>query len=133
LPGRLVVDDCDAAQRRVTALRLPFSPEHCDKDIIELVERCRRVEHAVHRRAAGTMRARGRCMEERASRIGVDLDQPGPVRSHMEVVAHEHTLRTPALRGDGRRPPKCASFIRGQVGDAMEHGDTLREHVEVAC
>ena len=90
LPGRRLVDDGDAAQRRVAPGQPPFGKEHVE-DRGE--QRGTVVGPPVGGQQVG--------VEQAAAGIGVDLDQLRASRRQVEVVAHEH----PARRH--RQPGNC--------------------------
>jgi hypothetical protein len=99
---RCVVHDQHGAQRRRTALRPPFGAEHRKKGFVEVKQVGRGVEQALHRVAAGAVRARQRGIEQGAAGVGVDLNQAWTVSAHVEVVAHEDARGPEGVPGDGR-------------------------------
>jgi hypothetical protein len=89
LPARLDVDDCDGSQRRSPSRERPLALEHRNDLRLELSRARLCCEIVIDGRTTGYLCIVRRDVEEGAAGIGVDLDQPGPCRSDVEIEPHE--------------------------------------------
>jgi hypothetical protein len=70
-------------------------------------------------------------VEQRAAGVGVDLDQPRPVRTDVEVVAHEDGEVARGVAGHLGCPRVDEALPGLAVRDAERRGDGAADRVEV--
>ena len=114
-----IIDDGNPPWRSGPALQHPLALEHAQDSRLEIVS-LGSAQRDLDFGAAGPLSLGQQRIQEGAARIGIDFDQLGPVRSKMEVVAHEDATRSEITSRDLRGPRQHGFSIGGQSGRGFD-------------
>ena len=112
---RLVIDNGDPPQRAIFSMETPLSLEHF-ADIVAKAPAGGKAERLFHFPAAGELGLCQEFVQERATGIGVDLDELWPALGEVEVETHEHARR------DRDRPGQFPAPRTAPVPDSQPGG-----------
>ena len=123
---RLVIDDRYALRASTAPLGAPFTFElgdHCGVEVFG-------PGGSRSATAAGQLGPCQHGIEERAPRVGIDLDQSGSLRAEVEIIAHKGTCGSGVDHGILRGPGQDPSPIVGEGGSGLQSLDDGQHMVQ---